>query len=426
MEGIQKAGTFNGFAPTGWLDCSHTDQTSVDIQPNQFKVTTPPKEGKTYVGMVVRADETWEGISQRLSRPLIGGKCYNFSIYLARSDIYLSRTQGSEKLENFANPTKLRIYASRGYCGKTELLAESNLVAHSDWRKYDFRFEPTANYTYILFEVFYKTPSLFLYNGNLIIDDLSDIYPIPCDEEQVVEEEKNPPIVNILSPAEDGEKVSQSLYAFKAKLANVPSKSNLKLTVNNVPKDFTFNSSKQMVTADLNLEQGQNLIRLSAKTADGASQERRRIYYDPPVVYSAPEPKPFKPKVLVEFGNRNNLKEGKVLRLTRLYFQADSSKIEKENYYIVEELHDFLVANPDIEVEIMGHTNNRCDKEVCDKLAQRRAKAVVDYLVHKGIDRNRLTYQGYGKDRPVATNQTASGRRRNQRVEVKITKISSS
>ncbi|RMD97408.1 MAG: OmpA family protein, partial [Bacteroidetes bacterium] len=54
------------------------------------------------------------------------------------------------------------------------------------------------------------------------------------------------------------------------------------------------------------------------------------------------------------------------------------------------------------------------------KLSTERAKAVADYLILKGIDPERLKYKGYGKRQPIDTNRTAAGRKRNQRVEIKI------
>ena len=79
-----------------------------------------------------------------------------------------------------------------------------------------------------------------------------------------------------------------------------------------------------------------------------------------------------------------------------------------------------MKKNPQVVVEIGGHTNNRCDTEFCNKLSKDRAQAVVHYLERMGIPASQLAYRGYGKEYPVATNATPTGRRRNQRVELKI------
>ena len=187
-------------------------------------------------------------------------------------------------------------------------------------------------------------------------------------------------------------------------------------------RQFKYNASSKTVTADVNLRKQKNVIQIIASTKDGSSQETRKVFYNP-----APEPQVeiFKPKVLTELADRSKILEGKVLPLTNVFFLADSIRIEKANYHIVNELKDFLVSNPDINIEIMGHTNNRCADEFCNILSERRAKSVVQYLIEKGIPDRRLTFKGYGKSKPIASNDSSGGRQKNQRVEVKITKISS-
>ena len=59
----------------------------------------------------------------------------------------------------------------------------------------------------------------------------------------------------------------------------------------------------------------------------------------------------------------------------------------------------------------------------CDKLSNDRAKVVAEYLTDKGIPDERLTYKGYGKRRSIASNLTKEGRKKNQRVEIKILSI---
>ncbi|HNA65662.1 MAG TPA: OmpA family protein, partial [Saprospiraceae bacterium] len=61
--------------------------------------------------------------------------------------------------------------------------------------------------------------------------------------------------------------------------------------------------------------------------------------------------------------------------------------------------------------------------EYCDKLSTARAKNIALYLYDKGIPTSQITYRGYGKRNPVATNETQAGRAKNQRVELKILEI---
>jgi outer membrane protein OmpA-like peptidoglycan-associated protein len=115
-----------------------------------------------------------------------------------------------------------------------------------------------------------------------------------------------------------------------------------------------------------------------------------------------------------------SLRSGQLIKLEKIYFQADSTNMDPESIPTVEELYEFLVDNPGITIEVGGHTNGIPSHEYCDRISTDRAKAVAQYLVDKGIPTNRLTYKGYGKRNPIANNATAEGRAKNQRVEVKI------
>ena len=73
-----------------------------------------------------------------------------------------------------------------------------------------------------------------------------------------------------------------------------------------------------------------------------------------------------------------------------------------------------------MQIEIGGHTDGKGSDGYNQRLSENRAKAVVDFLVSKGIDIKRLKYKGYGKSMPVATNDTDEGRALNRRVEFRI------
>jgi outer membrane protein OmpA-like peptidoglycan-associated protein len=73
-----------------------------------------------------------------------------------------------------------------------------------------------------------------------------------------------------------------------------------------------------------------------------------------------------------------------------------------------------------MKIEVSGHTDKTGSEPVNFKLSESRAKAVVMYLIQKGIDRSRLEYRGYGSLQAIADNATATGRKKNRRVEFKI------
>ncbi len=114
------------------------------------------------------------------------------------------------------------------------------------------------------------------------------------------------------------------------------------------------------------------------------------------------------------------LREGQTLQVSNLYFDADSTEVRPESYPALDEIADFLKENPLIIIEVGGHTNNIPPHEYCDKLSTERAKSIATYIVQQGVPSDRVFYKGYGKREPKYTNRTEDGRRRNQRVEIKI------
>ena len=117
------------------------------------------------------------------------------------------------------------------------------------------------------------------------------------------------------------------------------------------------------------------------------------------------------------------VRSGQTIQMQKLQFEADSSQIQESVKPLLNEIYLFLKDNSSIVVEIGGHTNNLPPDEYCDQLSTARARAVAEYMVGKGISSERVFYKGYGKRKPLFTNRTEDGRRRNQRVEIKILRL---
>ena len=110
-----------------------------------------------------------------------------------------------------------------------------------------------------------------------------------------------------------------------------------------------------------------------------------------------------------------------VITLRGIYFDFDRATIKPESRPALEDAAKILIQNPTIMVEIQGHTDSIGSDKYNQQLSERRAQAVVDYLVRElGIDSGRLTAKGYGESRPVADNSTEDGRALNRRVEFVI------
>jgi outer membrane protein OmpA-like peptidoglycan-associated protein len=137
------------------------------------------------------------------------------------------------------------------------------------------------------------------------------------------------------------------------------------------------------------------------------------------VAASAPVVKTTKQTAVI---GTKTVKKGSIFRLEKLYFDADKFELKSESEEELQRLYTFLNDNPSVTIEVRGHTNNQMwpNVDFANELSSNRAKAVADWLVGKGISASRIQHKGYGWTMPVEPNITAEGRKKNQRVEVKV------
>lgn len=148
--------------PAGWHIC--TENSTPDILPGVWGVYTEPSEGETFVGMITRSDGTWESIGQRTPVALLARECYSITLDLAFSKTYAG----------YNNPIRVRIWGGATKCKRDQLLAESPLVDHTDWKTYSFSFVPKEEINYIFIEAFHLEGK-FSHKGNILIDHIRPI-----------------------------------------------------------------------------------------------------------------------------------------------------------------------------------------------------------------------------------------------------------
>ncbi len=357
--------------PRDWIDCGFPGESEPDVQPSgEFGVTMLPQDGDTYLGLVVRDNSTWERVSQRLSGPMEGGKCYEFSIYLAKSPQYLSQSRVTDEKVNYVRNAKIRIYGGFSPCHRQQLLAESPLISSYNWRQFNFKFEPTDDFTYITFEAFYQTPNLFPYNGNILLDNASALTVVPCKDKPpvVITKTTTPPPVKDTSGGKNG---------------TGPKK--------NPP------------------------VIESTKNADPPVVIRDPVR--PPNTTTAKSPK------VVENPNLDtltNFSKGQTIRIRSIVFTVNDTTLNRSSYVDLDKLNNFLKQNANVAIEIGGHTNGLCDDSYCNSLSLRRARAVANYLIKHGTTATRLQVKGYGKTQPLSAVKNDP---LNQRVEIKILEL---
>ena len=115
-----------------------------------------------------------------------------------------------------------------------------------------------------------------------------------------------------------------------------------------------------------------------------------------------------------------NVKPGSSIVLNNIFFQTASYELSPNSYSELNKLANVMKKYPKMKVRIAGHTDNRGDEQKNVLLSENRAKAVVSYLINKGIGKSRMKYIGYGSSTPIANNETSSGRRQNRRTEFEI------
>lgn len=372
FEDNPHAGLQGGSTIKGWTDCGRLyfeNETPPDIHlgmdPDNMKVSPsfgvkkPASEGFTFLGFVVRDNETYESVTQRLPQPIEGGNCYTFSIDLSRSLDYMSPYPKRAGSRLYTKPVVLRIYGGSTPCGKRELLAESTPVKNSDWQTYEFTFTPKQTHRYFSISAFYKVPVLVPYNGNLLIDNASDIVQTTCpgEEPEIVAEVEEP-------KKEEPKKIQKP---------------------------------KEQVVATTKIKEEEVFVPVKEK-----------------------------PRMVINSElDIKTLKKGQVIKIKNLYFDADSIVVNPKSLPALEELASFLKFYPEVTIEIGGHTNGRPPHSFCDSLSEERAKSVAEFLYTQNIPLKQVQYKGYGKRKPIASDRYEEGRKRNQRVEIKVLDLDS-
>jgi outer membrane protein OmpA-like peptidoglycan-associated protein len=112
--------------------------------------------------------------------------------------------------------------------------------------------------------------------------------------------------------------------------------------------------------------------------------------------------------------------KGSVSVLKNIFFDIDKFDLKEKSITELEKIVQFLSENPQIRVEISGHTDNTGNSQYNQQLSEKRAKSVYSYLIEKGIQPQRLFSKGFGSTKPITANDTEEGRQQNRRIEFTI------
>jgi outer membrane protein OmpA-like peptidoglycan-associated protein len=114
------------------------------------------------------------------------------------------------------------------------------------------------------------------------------------------------------------------------------------------------------------------------------------------------------------------IRVGQTVILKNIFFDIDKYDLKEESISELTRLIQLLKNNPQLHIEISGHTDNHGSADHNIVLSRNRAQAVYNYLIANGIAKERLSYAGYGMTRPIDTNDTEQGRANNRRTEFSV------
>lgn len=109
--------------------------------------------------------------------------------------------------------------------------------------------------------------------------------------------------------------------------------------------------------------------------------------------------------------------------LGNIFYGFDEHTLKRESISQLRTVYNFLRANPDVSVEIAGHTDNTGSAQYNLELSEKRAKSVYDFMIFKRIKKKQISYKGYGQANPIAPNDNLENQAKNRRIEFKISRI---
>ncbi|MDH5718686.1 MAG: OmpA family protein [Spirochaetia bacterium] len=113
----------------------------------------------------------------------------------------------------------------------------------------------------------------------------------------------------------------------------------------------------------------------------------------------------------------NEVKKNKSYTGKSVFFEVNKSYLKKESLSSLNKIAQLMKENPQLNLEVQGHTDSTGSREYNLELSRKRANSVVEYLIKNGIHPQRLKVKGYGPDKPIADNKTEEGRSKNRRTE---------
>lgn len=236
--------------------------------------------------------------------------------------------------------------------------------------------------------------------------------PMTSDyEDQLVSSIASPVSEDLVAEPIDFEE--KSLTVFKGRVLDIvtkePIESNIEITINTTGDIYTLTNS--------NSATGKFLLSLPVGENYGISVAAEGYLFHSEN-FNLPEGDGF--NIVNKDIELKNIKVGSNITLNNVFFNIGKWDVNTDSYAELDRLVKLLTEIPSLKIEISGHTDDIGSESFNNLLSQRRADAVVNYLLSKGVNNARISAKGYGQNKPVESNATPEGRAANRRTEFEI------
>ena len=159
---------------------------------------------------------------------------------------------------------------------------------------------------------------------------------------------------------------------------------------------------------------GNPLVYWGFTSATGGKNNRHQVCFEK-VVFE-----PINAALSFDEEMTKQLLKGEIKALEKLQYQTGKHTILPSSYPELDKLYALLKSNPKLSLQIFGHTDSAGSATANLNLSQKRANTIADYLIKKGIAKDRIMAKGHGEKFPIADNNTSQGRAKNRRIEVML------
>ncbi len=398
-------------APDYFNKCASTDAGV----PQNFAGTSEPKEGKGYVGAILTGTEESrrEYIQGELSEPMIAGKKYCVTFYyrlasgsrLAVDQLSVYFSNGEVKTEG-TDALKIKPQITT-----TEGLFLDNV---ENWEQLCRVYEAKGGEKFFIIGNFkdYENTNYVVTDKN-VVNLRNKAYAYYYFDEVVI------------SPLDNCINCPCVLHDFEAQIVDTsytggqdPITGEVKRIVNDGYIKIAMIGGEPPYKVDWNNNMaGAELKNLPGGTYTYIASDINNCKATGTIIFTQPE-------IIVDKfeDGLKNIEEGSSIVLENIFFEFNKTDLLPVSYAELDKVASFMLENNIRKIEISGHTDSEGSEAYNQRLSEGRARAVVQYLISKGIDPMRMDAVGYGESRPIDTNFTEEGRAQNRRVEFTLIK----